>query len=106
MASISPLPNVGVGIRNTTLFCVTAAAKFGCGMLHPGASARPVMVKRAWTPPSRIVFVGGFVYLNRASRIGPSAVMNDGGTLDAPWFFATATCGLTRGADPPTAGCA
>jgi len=51
MFSISPAPNVGVGMRKMTLFVATAVAKGGCGMplflllVHPGGeSTRPTMV--------------------------------------------------------------
>src|SRR5262245_19468841 len=74
-------------------------------MLQPPASVRPVMLKRACTPPSRIVLVGGLAYLNLASRIGPLGVTKAGTTFVAPSLVAIATWGLTAGLEPPTAGC-
>src|SRR6266404_1659228 len=102
-ASTNPAPNTGVGMRKMTLFAATAAAKFGCVMLQPGASERPVMTKRACTPPSG---VPSGLRTKRASRIGPFAVMKDGTVFLAPISVAAATCGLVGGLDPPTAGCA
>src|SRR5262249_19993877 len=102
-ASTSPSPNVGEGIRKMTLFAVTAAAKFGCAMLQPGASARPVMTKRSCTPPSGVPFG---LFTNRASRTGPFALMKDGTVFFAPFAVATATCGFTGGLEPRVAGSA
>src|SRR5712671_3684140 len=102
-ASTNPRPNVGVGMRKMTLFAESAAAKFGCVMLQPGASERPLMTKRSWTPPSG---VPSGLRTKRASRTGPVAVMKDGAVFLAPAAVATATCGLVGGLDPPAAGCA
>src|SRR5215831_2929132 len=44
VASTSPSPNIGVGMRKITLFCASAAAKFGWARLQPGASERPRIV--------------------------------------------------------------
>src|SRR6266704_2787291 len=77
-------------------------------MLHEPPSDRPVIVKRSSTPPLGSLTLGLPAALKkngkRASRTGPVAVMNDGTTLVAPAAFASATCGLTAGAVPPTAG--
>ena len=100
-ASTSPAPNTGVGMRKMTLLAATAAAKSGCAMAQPGASARPVMTKRSCTPPSGVP--SGF-FTKRASRTGPLSVMNDGILFFAPFNVATAICGLTAGLVPPTAG--
>src|SRR4051812_27920955 len=56
----------------------------------------------------------GDALTKRASRTGPSGVMNGGTTLVAPssvasatWGFGTGFCGLFNpGLDPPIAGCA
>src|SRR6266849_4067675 len=102
-ASTNPRPNVGVGMRKMALFAATAAAKFGCWMLQPGASERPVMTKRSCTPPSG---VPSGLRTKRTSRTGPFAVMNDGTVFLAPPVVAAATCGLVGGLEPPAAGCA
>src|SRR5439155_12438204 len=99
--STKPRPYVGVGIRNTALLAATAAAKLGCWMLHPPASGRPVITNSACTPPSGDP--SGF-RTKRTSRTGPSAVMKAGSVFLAA--FATATCGLTGGLEPPLCGCA
>jgi hypothetical protein len=66
------------------------------------SSTRPRIVNNACTPPSRLPFE---VATNRASRTGPFNVMNEGTVFCAPNAVATATCGLTAGEVPPTAGC-
>jgi hypothetical protein len=68
------------------LFSDTAVAKLGCGkvvlLLQVPASDRPVTVNKSSTPP-----LGALVSTepsllkkngNRASRVGPVAVMNEG----------------------------
>ena len=45
IASIRPAPKVGVVMRIETLPDWNCVAKSGCGILHPGASARPEIVK-------------------------------------------------------------
>src|SRR5205823_12353392 len=90
MASIRPAPNVGVGIRKIKLLSRLALSKSGCEILQPGASVRPVMVKRSCTPPSRMVLVGGFANLNLASLTGPFREMKNGGVFVAPFLVATA----------------
>jgi len=101
MPSTNPSPNVGVGIRKMTLFAATCAAKLGCAKTQPGASERPCIEKRSCTPPSG---VPSGLSTKRASRIGPFAVMKEGITLAAPLVFASVTCGLVAGLEPPTAG--
>src|SRR6267143_2191921 len=103
ICSIRPAPNTGVGIRKITLPSTSCASKSGCPSAHPGASARPAIVNKAWTPPSRVP--SGFL-TNLASRTGPSAWMNGGMRLVAPFEFANATWGLANGLVPPVAGCA
>src|SRR5216684_7313826 len=103
ICSIKPAPNTGVGIRKITLPSASCASKSGCSSAHPGASARPAIVNRAWTPPSRVP--SGFL-TNLASRTGPSAWRNGGTRLVAPFAFANATWGLANGLVPPVAGCA
>src|SRR5271154_3099803 len=96
-------------------FSDTAVAKLGWGsavlLLHAPASERPVTVNRSSTPP-----LGEFMFTdplelkkngNRASRVGPVAVMNDGSVLPgATPLLTKLNCGFTAGPDPPTAGCA
>src|SRR5580704_9683995 len=87
--SISPVPKVGVGIRKMTLFSATAVAKLGCGsavlLVQVPASERPVTVNRSSTPPlGELVFTEPLALKkkgNRASRVGPVAVMKDGMVL-------------------------
>src|SRR5277367_4417851 len=97
------------------LLADTAAAKLGCGralaLLQVPASERPVTVNRSSTPP-----FGAFMFTeplelkkngNRASRVGPVAVMNDGVVLPgATPLLTNWNCGLTAGPVPPIAGCA
>ena len=105
ICSISPAPKVGVGIRKMTLSAASWPSKSSCEMGQPLASAvpsfRPLTTNSAWTPPSRVPLG---LCLNRASRTGPSRVMNDGTTLRAPKAVATSTCGFTAGLVPPMAG--
>src|SRR5262245_26035871 len=100
--STKPRPNVGVGMRNTTLLRESSPAKSGCRTLQPGASARPVITNSACTPPSGDP---SRLRTKRASRTGPFCLMKEGTVFVAPSLVATATCGLTAGADPPVAGC-
>ena len=102
MLSISPAPNTGVGMRNTTLLCASSVAKSGWLTLQPGASVRPVIVNRPCTPPSG---EPSALRTKRASRTGPFALRNDGSLLVAWLSFANATCGFTLGLVPPIAGC-
>src|SRR5579859_776419 len=123
IAAISPSPKVGVGIRARRLPLELAAAKSGCAREQPGASERPLMVNRSWTPPSG---VPSGLLTKRASRTGPLALMNGWANGVPPrnvnWRFlglqaelfaqpaaascATATCGFVIGLVPPGAGCA
>src|SRR5216684_7122443 len=102
ICSIKPAPNTGVGIRKITLRRASSFSKSGCASTHPGASARPAIVKRSWTPPSG---VPSAFFTNLASRTGPFGVINDGTVLVAPFTVANATWGFTAGLVPPTAGC-
>jgi hypothetical protein len=99
--STNPSPNVFIGMRKITLFAASSAAKFGCAKTQPGASERPCVEKRLCTLPSG---VPSGLFTKRASRIGPFAVMKDGITFVAPSVFASVTCGLVVGLEPPTAG--
>src|SRR5947209_8377591 len=92
MASIRPAPNVGGGMRRIKLFGPLALRESGCEILQAGASVRPVMVERSCTPPSRMVLVGGFAYLNLASLTGPLEEMKNemGAGFVAPFLVATA----------------
>src|SRR5215472_1317465 len=101
--STNPAPNTGVGMRKIALLAFTAAAKFGCVMLQPGASLRPEITNRSWTPPSG---VPSGLLMKRTSRTGPFLVINGGTVFFAPSSVATATCGLVKGLEPPTSGCA
>ena len=102
ICSISPAPKTGVGIRKTMLLLRTCLSKSSCRILHPGASACPAITKRAWTPPSRLP---SLLNWNRASRIGPSRLMNEGMMLPTnPRSAGTRNKGFTAGLVPPTAG--
>ena len=88
------------------LLAAIAAAKFGCLMLQPTASARPEITNRSWTPPSGVPFVR---LMKRASRVGPLGVMKGGIELPEPDTMsrlAIPICGLAAGLEPPIAGCA
>src|SRR5579862_4881567 len=109
IASMSPAPKTGVGMRKMMFgfppwaeSAFPAGWKSGWAMLQPAASPRPVMTKRLWTPPSLVPF--GF-RLKRASRMGPFCVMNQGATFLAPLRVATPIKGFRVGLDPPAAGC-
>src|SRR5882672_2349554 len=54
ICSIRPAPNTGVGMRKMTLLFCSSWLKFGCASVQPFAPVRPVMVKRACTPPSAV----------------------------------------------------
>ena len=106
ICSISPAPNVGVGMRKITLLFASCVAKSGCASVQgPGgetfAPVRPVMVKIACTPPSAVP--SGF-FTNRASRTGPFSRMKEGTLSVPPFFVANATWGFTNGLVPPSAG--
>src|SRR5713101_1541046 len=92
ISSIKPAPNTGVGIRKIRFLRAASRLKSGWARTHPGASVRPAMVNRSWTPTSR---VRSALNLNRASRTGPLSVMKEGTTFFAPAFVATAIWGLT-----------
>src|SRR5579863_2889907 len=110
IASISPAPNTGVGMRKMMFGLpprpvsgLPAGRKSGCAILHAPASLRPVITNTSCTDPSA---VPSGLSLNRASLIGPLAVMNHGTTFFAPWSVATAIKGFDGGLVPPTDGCA
>src|ERR1700723_891144 len=110
IASMSPAPNTGVGMRKMIFGLpfwpvngFPAGRKFGWAMLQPAASPRPVMTNRSCTAPSLVP--SGFC-LKRASRMGPFGAMNHGTTFFAPFSVAIAIDGLAAGLDPPTLGCA
>src|SRR5580658_1533825 len=111
--SIRPAPKTGVGIRKMTLFSETAVAKLGCGsavaLVQAPASERPVTVNIVSTPPlGALVFTEPLLLKkngNRASRVGPVAVMKDGIVFPgATPFVVNSNCGLFAGPVPPTAG--
>src|SRR5215475_14515984 len=94
IASMSPAPKRGVGIRKIMFEFppwpvrgFPAGRKSGWAMLQPGASVRPVMTNRLCTSPSLTPLV---LRLNRASRTGPFCVMNHGTVFFAPFKVATA----------------
>lgn len=109
IASISPAPKTGVGMRKTMFGfppcperVFPAGRKLGWAMLHPAASLRPVMTNRSWTSPSLVPFG---LRLKRASRTGPFAAINHGTTFIAPLRTEMAIKGFPAGLDPPAAGC-
>src|SRR5215472_17623565 len=109
MASMSPAPKRGVGMRKMTFGFppwpdrgFPAGSRLGWAMLQPGASLRPVITKIACTSPS---FVPFGLRLKRDSRTGPFCVMNHGTVFFAPLRVATAIRGLRAGLVPPAAGC-
>src|SRR5436189_279431 len=109
IASMSPAPNTGVGMRKTMfgfpplpVSGFPAGRNLGWAILHPAASLRPVMTNRLCTPPS---LVPSGLRLKRASRMGPLCVMNHGTTFLAPSSVAILIKGLVAGLDPPTLGC-
>src|ERR1035438_1966027 len=115
MFSIRPAPKVGVGMRKMMSFAAWAAAKPGWGrvvaLLQVPASWRPVTVNRSSTPPLGALVLTVPLALkkngNRASRVGPFAVMKVGMVLPgATPLLGKRNSGLTAGPVPPTAGCA
>ena len=92
-------------MRKMMLLNATCFSKSSWTAVQPAAlplsSTRPLMTKSEWTPPSRLP---SNLYWNRASRIGPSSLMNDGTLFWAPKALATATCGFIAGEVPPVAG--
>src|SRR6516165_7413762 len=108
-ASISPLPNTGVGMRKIMfrfpprpVTGLPAGKKSGCAMLQPTASLRPVMTNRSCTSPS---LLPSGLFLNRASRTGPFCAMNQGIMFFAPLSVDTAIRGFIAGLVPPGPGC-
>ena len=89
--------------RNTEdhVFWATWLAKSSCEIEQPGASLRPLITNNPCTPPSR---VPSALSLNRASRTGPSGLMNDGTVLRAPMNVAMATRGFCAGVHPGPEG--
>src|SRR5260370_22439262 len=80
IASMSPAPKTGVGMRKMIFGFqpwaesgFPAGRKLGWAMSQPAASLRPVMTKRMYTQPSLVPFV--FI-LQRATRLGQSCVFN------------------------------
>src|SRR5579863_6137549 len=109
--SIRPAPKVGVGMRKMMSLACSAAAKLGCGKLQLPASVRPLTVNRVSTPPLGLLVLAVPFALkkngNRASRVGPLAVMKYGvESLGATELPAKANCGLVAAPVPPSAGCA
>src|SRR5665213_649549 len=107
MLSISPRPNVGVGIRKEILFSATIRWKSGWPIWQLPASLRPLIVKRPCTPPSGLLVtlsLASTANLNRASRTGPVRLINCGTEFVAPSALATAIWGFTLGLVPPTEG--
>jgi hypothetical protein len=103
ICSTSPRPKVGVGMRKIALTFFTAVAKSGCVREQAAAPVLPLIVKIACTPPSG---VSSAFRTKRTSRTGPFSVRNDSTLSRPPFCVANATCGLTAGLVPPTAGCA
>ena len=93
-------------MRKITLFLATCAlevllldravARVAAAPVHPTADDEQ-RVHAAVREPSGL-------YRKRASRIGPSGLMNEGTLLRAPKALASGTWGLLRGLVPPTAG--
>src|SRR5665213_661778 len=117
MFSISPAPNVGVGIRKITLLSARLWAKFGWLIWQLPPSERPRMTNRSCTPPSAWLLsapLGFNKNLKRASTVGPSGVTNDGSVFRAPLRLNTCVSGLgptkgnavVLGLLPPMLGCA
>src|SRR5215472_13005592 len=119
MFAISPVPNVGVGMRKMMLLAALAALKLGCCKLQLPASERPLTVNRSSTPPLGLL---RFAFPNwskkngkRASRTGPLAATKNGMVLVLPFttpLAITWLCGfgptlgkmLALGLVPPGAG--
>src|SRR2546422_69672 len=73
----------------------------------PTRTARPTEFRRSSRPTGPYARRGSSGFLtNLASRTGPSAWMNGGIRLVAPFALANATWGLVNGLVPPVAGCA
>src|SRR4029077_3882674 len=109
IASMSPAPNTGVGIRKIMfgfppwpVSGFPAVRKSGGAMLHPGPSVLPVITNRLCTEPP----LTPLLFLNRASRTGPFCVMNHGTVFFAPFKVATTIKGFCAGLDPTSSGCA
>jgi hypothetical protein len=97
-------------MRKMMLLAFIAAWKLGWAKLQVPASERPLTVNRSSTPPlGALVFAEPFELKkngNRASRVGPLAVMNDGVvSLGATLLPANPNWGLVAGPLPPIAGC-
>src|SRR6266436_696511 len=120
MFAISPVPNVGVGMRKMMLFAALAALKLGCCRVQAPASARPVTVNRSSTPPLGALVLAVPLALkkngNRASRTGPLASTKNGMVLALPlttplaitrlWGFGPTLGKIpVAGLVPPGAGC-
>src|ERR1700676_1728310 len=108
IASMSPAPNTGVGIRKMMfgfppwpVSGIPAGRKSNWAMLQPGASVRPVITKMSCTEPS----LTPLLFLNRASRTGPFCVTNHGTVFLAPFKVATAIKGFCARLVPPASGC-
>src|SRR5579863_2990953 len=98
--SIIPAPKTGVGMRKMMSFAFPAALKLGCGRVQLPASERPLTVKRSSTPPLGLLVLTVPLLLkkngNRASRVGPLAVMKYGvESFGATGLPANANWGLT-----------
>src|SRR5437667_7296069 len=120
MLAISPMPNVGVGMRKMMLFAALAALKLGCCKLQAPASVRPVTVNRSSTPPLGALWLAlpNWSKKNgkRASRTGPLARTKYGMGLVLPfttplaitwlWGFGPTLGKIPEaGLVPPGAGC-
>src|SRR5215469_12545275 len=108
IASISPAPNNGVGMRKVRFGFppwpvngLPAGTNVGWSMLQPTASLRPVMVNNACTSPSGVPLE---LRLKRVSRMGPLAVINQGTAFLAPLRVAIVIRGFAAGLVPPPAG--
>src|SRR5579864_3106299 len=88
MFAISPVPNVGVGMRKMMLFAALARLKLGCCRLQVPASERPETVNRSSTPPLGALGLalpdGSKKNGNRASRTGPLGTTKNGMVLVPP----------------------
>src|SRR5437588_6261695 len=98
-------------MRKMMLLAAVAALKLGCGRLQVPASDRPETVNKFSTPPFGLLRLTVPLELkkkgNRASRVGPVAVTNEGVlSLGATELPAKANSGLVEAPDPPIAGCA
>src|SRR5260370_5560712 len=98
IASISPAPKTGVGIRKMMLELPPrpvsgspAGRKLGWVLLQPAASLRPVITKRSCTSPS-LAPLG--LRLNHVSRIGPLCVLYQATMFFGPFHCATSNQGF------------